>query len=113
MAQGLQWIGGTEDEGEGEDDPMRRASRVDANQSKIVAELRQLGASVQLLHAVGGGVPDLLIGFRGRNYLLEVKTVKGKLNPLQTEWHTKWKGQTRIVRTPEEAIQFLISDSRR
>ena len=41
---------------------MRRAARTDANQAEIVAALRGVGASVQPLHAVGQGCPDLLVG---------------------------------------------------
>jgi len=52
---------------------MRRAARIDANQPAIIAALRSIGATVQPLHAVGGGCPDLLVGLRGRNILMEVK----------------------------------------
>ena len=52
---------------------MRRAARVDANQAAIVAVLRKLGAFVQPLHTVGGGCPDLLVGYRQRWLVLEVK----------------------------------------
>ena len=49
---------------------MRRQAKVDANQSDIVAGLRSIGATVQPLHAVGKGCPDLLIGYRGDNYAI-------------------------------------------
>jgi hypothetical protein len=52
---------------------MRRAARTDSNQTEIVATLRSLGCSVQMLHAVGAGCPDLLIGIDGQNLLLEIK----------------------------------------
>ncbi len=52
---------------------MRRAANVDRNQPEIVAALRAAGATVEYLHAVGGGCPDLLVGYRGANYVLEVK----------------------------------------
>lgn len=51
----------------------RRAARTDANQSLIVSGLRSGGAFVVVLSAVGRGVPDLLVGFRGRWILLELK----------------------------------------
>ena len=44
---------------------------VDANQPEIVAALRAAGATVQHLHEVGQGCPDILAGFRGRNYLID------------------------------------------
>jgi hypothetical protein len=52
---------------------MRRAAKVDANQTEIVQALRQIGAVVQSLAAVGNGCPDLLVGYRNRLFLLELK----------------------------------------
>ena len=52
---------------------MRRAAKIDANQTQVVIALRAAGATVQSLAAVGVGVPDLLVGFRGQTYLMEVK----------------------------------------
>lgn len=44
---------------------------VDANQPEIVAALHAVGATVQHLHEVGHGCPDILVGFRGKNYLID------------------------------------------
>jgi hypothetical protein len=89
-----------------------RAAKVDRNQAEIVAALRGIGATVQPLHAVGKGCPDLLVGFRGANYLLEIKDWKAsnthrKLNPLQEEWHGGWKGQVAKVTTVEAAFVVI------
>lgn len=86
-----------------------RAARADDNQKDIVAALRDAGASVQPLHAVGRGVPDLLVGFRGVNVLMEVKTESkaSKLNPLQVDWHESWRGLVCVVRNADEAIAAL------
>ena len=91
---------------------MRRAAKVDANQTEIVKALRQVGASVQSLAATGKGVPDLLVGFRGKNLLLEVKDggkVKSdrKLTPDQVEWHQGWRGHVAVVESAEQAIKVL------
>lgn len=89
---------------------MRRiAAKVDRNQPEIVAALRGAGATVQPLHTVGAGCPDLLVGFRGRNFLLEVKDWNARsgdreLNPAQVEWHGGWKGQVCKVETVEAAL---------
>jgi hypothetical protein len=89
---------------------MRRAGRVDLSQSAIVKALRDIGASVQVLSAVGGGCPDLLAGWHGRCYLLECKTGKeGLRTDAQKKWHAKWSGHVAIVRTPEEAQLAIIS----
>jgi hypothetical protein len=78
--------------------------RVDANQPEIVAALRGVGATVEHLHAVGCGCPDILVGFRGRNYLLEIKAGQANLNLRELEWHSAWRGDVKIVHTPDEAL---------
>ena len=52
---------------------MRRRARVDANQSAIVAALRQLGWGVEVTSHVGRGLPDLIAMRGGHVYFLEVK----------------------------------------
>ena len=81
--------------------------RVDSNQAEIVADLRKCGATVQHLHEVGYGCPDILVGFRGFNYLIEIKTGKGELNPIQRDWHWKWYGQVTVVYDSEEALMII------
>jgi len=84
-----------------------RAAKVDANQSEIVQALREAGATVQHLHKVGQGCPDLLVGYMRRNYMLEVKLTKTCLNEIQVKWHRNWFGQVAIVRSAEEALQVI------
>lgn len=86
---------------------MVRARRVDANQAQITAALRKAGASVQLLHTQGQGCPDALVGYRRRNYLLEVKRGRGKVNSLQATWIMGWRGQINVVRTEDEALRVI------
>jgi len=81
----------------------RRAAQRDANEPEIVTALEAVGASVERLDAGPGGIPDLLVGYRGANYLLEVKTASGKLRRAQLTWHPEWRGQVSVVRTAEEA----------
>jgi uncharacterized membrane-anchored protein len=83
--------------------------KVDANQGPIVDALRKAGCSVQSLAAVGKGVPDLLVGLRSKNVLIEVKNpeTRGKLNDLQNDWHTRWRGQVLIVTSAEDALAQL------
>lgn len=86
--------------------------RIDENQPLIVNALRKAGASVQTLHTIGKGCPDLLIGFRGVNYLAEVKNPKNppskrKLTPDEIEWFNLWKGQKQVVETVEDALNMI------
>lgn len=87
----------------------RRAAAVDANQPEIVAALRKAGAVVQHLHMVGQGCPDLLVGFRGKNYLLEIKDGSKppsarKLTKDEAAWHIQWPGTVSIVNNADEAL---------
>lgn len=86
-----------------------RPAKVDANQREIVEALRSIGATVQHLHAVAKGCPDLLVGRGGVNYLLEVKDGNKppsarKLTADQIEWHNIWQGNAAVVSTIDEAI---------
>lgn len=90
---------------------MRRAAKVDANQRELVSALRALGCSVQPLHAVGGGVPDLLVGVRGENFLIEVKDgskppSERRLTPAQTEWHASWRGSVAVLDSVDAVLAW-------
>lgn len=61
-----------------------------------------MGATVQPLHTVGRGCPDLLVGYGGTNYLLEVKDglkspSQRKLTPDEQTWHDEWRGHVTVV----------------
>lgn len=91
---------------------MRRAAKVDDNQRDVVDALRRVGCSVQSLASAGCGVPDLLVGFRGRNLLLEIKDgskspSRRTLTTDQEQWHGSWRGQVRVVESVEQAIEIV------
>jgi len=88
------------------------SGRVDRNQPMIVKGLRQIGASVQSLATMGGGCPDLLVGYQGENYLMEIKDPdapknKRDLTPDQVKWHAEWKGIINVVETLDEAFRVI------
>ncbi len=103
---------------------MRRAARRDEAEPPIVDALEAVGASVQRLAVKG--VPDLLVGWRGRMWLLEVKlplTARGALprgrslkhkgghddmTADQVAWWAAWRGPAPvIVRTVDEALAAI------
>ena len=51
----------------------RYAARTDANQAEIVTALAAAGATIRSTASIGNGFADLAVGFRGVNYLLEIK----------------------------------------
>lgn len=89
-----------------------RAAKIDANQNEIVSALRKIGCSVQILSSVGKGCPDILVGFRGKNFLIEIKDGNKppsgqKLTPDQVEWHASWNGQVSVANSVEAAIEIV------
>ena len=81
--------------------------RVDVLQAGIVKALRDAGATVQDLHEVGRGCPDLLCGYRGLNFLLEVKSRNGRTTPREFSFVEAWQGRVFIVHSVREATQAL------
>lgn len=91
---------------------MRRAAKIDRNQPEVVEALRKIGASVQVLSTVGKGCPDLLVGYRERNFLLEIKDGElppsaRKLTPDQLGWHKEWRGQVTVVDDWQMAVLLV------
>src|SRR5258708_625926 len=69
----------------------------DKNQKSIVKALRKVGASVADLADVGNGIPDLLVGYRGQLWLMEIKNPKtaygrSGLNKEQLAFEASWAG---------------------
>lgn len=95
---------------------MRRAAKIDDNQPEIVAALRKIGALVTLLSAVGEGVPDLLVWYRDKWTLLEVKDGNKppsarKLTTDQAKWHAVHAdARVFVVTTIDEAIAAVQRD---
>lgn len=97
---------------------MRRAARIDGNHVEIVKALRAAGMTVQTLAAVGQGVPDLLVGWRGLNLLIEVKDGNKPpsaraLTVAEQEWHATWGGSVVVVSNAEEAVIAMLEYWRR
>lgn len=105
--------------------------RRDANESEIVAALTAIGCFVTKLNDFG--VCDLLVGYRSRTILIEVKepdthqntarsvkgkrakgndgppeNAKGQLTKAQVEWWSNWiGGEAYVVETPEQAVALV------
>ena len=92
---------------------MRRAAKVDRNQTEIVKAFRDAGATVLFLHAIGSGAPDICVGWRGQNFLIEIKD--GKLYPSKRRltvqeqaFHDTWAGQVCVATSIEDAVEKVI-----
>jgi len=78
------------------------AKRRDANEAEIVEALLEAGATFERLDWC-----DLLVGYLGMNYLLEVKTSKGKLTKKQSKDFPLWNGRITVVRTTKQALEAI------
>lgn len=83
------------------------AKRTDANQAEIAAALRKAGCSVQDLHEVGHGCPDILVGYAGHTWCFEIKVHGGKLTDDEHEWALRWHGQYAVIHSAEEALEIM------
>jgi len=84
----------------------------DDSQDSIVSALVESGCTVQDMSRIGGGVPDLLVGYQGRNFLIECKPAAGtkkqlNLRDTQEKWHAEWTGQVAVAHTPEDALAIV------
>lgn len=89
-----------------------RAAKADANQPAIVKALRQMGCTVQHLHMVGAGCPDIAVGWQGKTYLLEIKDGSKppsaqKLTEPEANWHRDWRGHVATVASVKEALEAI------
>lgn len=87
--------------------------RVDANQASVVDALRRCGCKVQTLHTVGDGCPDLLVGWHGLLFVVEVKDgdkppSKQKLTEDEVRWHGEWKDERVYILNSVERIPGLL-----
>jgi len=84
---------------------IRRAARVDANQSAVISALRAAGAYVWII-----GLPvDLLVGYKGHSFLVEVKNgPRKRLTALQEDFFNNWSGSTLArIDGPEAALRMI------
>ncbi len=84
---------------------MRYAKRVDQNQDQVISALRAAGAYVWII-----GLPvDLLVGYKGHTFLVEVKNgSKKRLTKLQADFFENWHGSTLVrIDSPESALRML------
>ncbi len=80
--------------------------RRDKSEPEIIVTLRNLGASVEQL--ADRDVPDLLVGYDGENYLVEVKTDQNFMSEGQWLWNKNWKGRKVVIlHNQSEAIRWL------
>lgn len=85
----------------------------DANQSAIMQRYRDFGCSVEDLGAVGGGIPDLLIGCVGITDLAECKMPGENLRASQRTFNERWRGSRPWKIETLDDVESHVMDLRR
>ncbi len=88
--------------------------KVDSNQKMIVRQLRKIGASVYVTSMVGKGFPDLVVGYRNKNYLIELKDgskseSRKQLTDAEKEFFLIWNGQVNKAEDIDEILKIIGS----
>lgn len=90
----------------------RRNARVDGNHREIINALESIpGISVKSVATIKKFV-DIIVGYKGRNFLFELKDPKKppsarKLTPGEKEFQEKWTGQSQVALSVEEILQVI------
>jgi hypothetical protein len=88
--------------------------RTDSNHTEIIKALRKIpNLSVFSTHEVGKGFPDIVIGYKGINYLIEIKDGNKppsarKLTPDEVKFHQDWHGQISIIKNLDELLEIIL-----
>jgi hypothetical protein len=87
--------------------------RTDANHKQMIDGLRKIpGISIFSTHMVGKGFPDIVIGYKGINYLVEIKDgaktkSRKKLTDDEIKFHGSWLGQIMIAENIDDVLRLL------
>lgn len=87
---------------------LMRAERTDANQQDIIDDLRKVGADVYVIKRP----VDILVGYRNRCWVFEIKDPKQtkqnrQLTKFQETFFRNWRGQVDKIETSEQAIKII------
>jgi hypothetical protein len=82
----------------------------------VVKALRDFGVLVKSLAGVGDGCADLLVAYRGKLAMLEVKDgsrvpSERRLTKAEAEFVATWPS-VYVVTSPEEAVQVVVEAAR-
>lgn len=89
-----------------------RQVKKDRNHQEVCDGLRAADMSVVDLSVVGKGCPDICVGWRGVNVLLEIKDPakppsKRALTEDEAEFQLHWRGHMFVVHSAAEAIAYV------
>lgn len=87
--------------------------KTDRNHAEIINELRKnKSISVFSTHTIGKGFPDIVVGYKGRNYLFEIKDElktksQTKLTQAEEKFFLHWQGQIDVITNHNQIINII------
>jgi hypothetical protein len=87
--------------------------KTDKNHKEILDQCRQIPQlSAFSTHTMGKGFPDIVIGYKGLNYLFEIKDGEKpqsarRLTQAESEFFCHWKGQVNVIHTIQDILEVL------
>lgn len=71
-----------------------------------------MGVSVYVTSMVGKGFPDIIVGVRKRNWLIELKNgdkseSRRKLTPSEKEFFLTWQGSVEVCKNLDEVLELI------
>lgn len=93
-------------------------ARTDGNHTAVMDALRAAAMKPVSTAALGKGFPDIVVGFRGVNVMLEVKDgdkppSARALSADEREFHDTWPGQIIVINSPQDAVLAVIHACRK
>jgi len=87
-------------------------SKKDLNQNTLQKQIQWLGHTVHATHMVKDGFPDLVTGYAGLNFLVEIKNPNQsksgrELTLMEQHFHDSWRGSIMIVETLDQYIHAV------
>ena len=82
--------------------------RKDLNQDSIADAIKRIGGSVMTVSHLGLGF-DLLVGYRGKNYLIEIKRPgkRGDLTENERALLSRWRGRYIVIESFDEFLKEI------
>jgi hypothetical protein len=92
---------------------MRLKAKKDGNQTEVVNTLRKYpGVTVAVTSQLGKGFCDIIVGFRNKNYLIELKDGSKppsarKLTPDEIRFRDCWTGHYAVCKNIDEVLKEI------
>lgn len=88
--------------------------KTDLNHKELIDKIRKIpNISVFSTHTIGKGFPDIVVGYKGLNYLIEIKDgskykSQKKLTESELKFHNSWKGQVSIAENIDDVLKLIL-----